>query len=123
MFFVKRITIMMLRMYQVFSSLQGHLHFFVHFIFTFMENLFHGSPDIYVYELNALISYSFNPYCIISIKLVHPRLKSEELKERSTTFPCFKFDSKPRRNELRWFGSPSPLYKLLHIFRCVLASL
>ena len=43
-FFVKRITIMMLRMYQVFSSLQGHLHFFVHFFFTFMEYFFIDHP-------------------------------------------------------------------------------
>ena len=31
-------------MYQVFSSLLGHLHFFVHFSFTFMEHLFFGHP-------------------------------------------------------------------------------
>ena len=31
---------MLFCMYQVFSSLLGHLHFFVHFSFTFMEHLF-----------------------------------------------------------------------------------
>ena len=43
-FFVKRNTIMLFCMYQVFSSLLGHLHFFVHFSFTFMEHLFFGHP-------------------------------------------------------------------------------
>ena len=27
---------MFLHLYQIFSSLQGHLHFFVHFFFSFM---------------------------------------------------------------------------------------
>ena len=31
---------MLFHMYQVFSSLQGHPHFFVHFSFTFMEYFF-----------------------------------------------------------------------------------
>ena len=43
-FFVKRNTMMLFCMYQVFSSLLGHLHFFVHFSFTFMEHLFFGHP-------------------------------------------------------------------------------
>ena len=30
--------------YQVYSSLQGHLHFFVHFSFTFMEHFFFDHP-------------------------------------------------------------------------------
>ena len=38
---------MLLRMYQVFSSLQGHLHFFVHFLFTFMGQFFLGHPKKY----------------------------------------------------------------------------
>ena len=39
-FFVKRNTILLLYMYQVFIFLQDHLHFFLHFFFTFMEQLF-----------------------------------------------------------------------------------
>ena len=35
---------MLWHMYQVFSSLQGHLHFFVHFFFTFMGQFFLGHP-------------------------------------------------------------------------------
>ena len=31
---------MLLYMYQIFSSLQSHLHFFVYFFFTFMEYFF-----------------------------------------------------------------------------------
>ena len=36
--------ILVLFMYQVFIFLLGHLHFFVHFFFTFMENLFMDHP-------------------------------------------------------------------------------
>ena len=35
---------MLFHMYQVFSSLQGHLHFFVHFFCTFMEHFFIVHP-------------------------------------------------------------------------------
>ena len=35
---------MLLYMYQIFSSLRSHLHFFVHFFFTFMEYFFFGHP-------------------------------------------------------------------------------
>ena len=38
---------MFLYMYQIFSSLRGHLHFFVHFFFTFMESFF--VDTLYVY--------------------------------------------------------------------------
>ena len=34
----------LLYMYQIFSSLRSHLHFFVHFFFTFMEYFFFGHP-------------------------------------------------------------------------------
>ena len=35
---------MLLHMYQIFSSLLGHLHFFVHFSFTFVGQFFLGHP-------------------------------------------------------------------------------
>jgi len=35
---------MLFHMYQVFSSLHGHLQFFVHFFFTFMEHFFIDHP-------------------------------------------------------------------------------
>ena len=35
---------MLLHTYQVFSSLVGDLHFFVHFFFNFMEYFFFGHP-------------------------------------------------------------------------------
>ena len=35
---------MLFHMYQVFNSLLGHLHFSVHFLFTFMEQLFNDHP-------------------------------------------------------------------------------
>ena len=39
-FFIKRNTILLLYMYQVFILLLGHLPFFLLFFFTFMENFF-----------------------------------------------------------------------------------
>ena len=35
---------MLLHIYQIFSSLQGHLHFSKHFVFTFMVNFFFDHP-------------------------------------------------------------------------------
>ena len=35
---------MFLSLYQIFIFLLGHLHFFLHFFFTFMENLFKKHP-------------------------------------------------------------------------------
>ena len=43
-FFAKRNTILLLYVYQVFIFLQDHLHFFLHFFFTFMEQLFLDDP-------------------------------------------------------------------------------
>ena len=38
---------MLFHIYQVFSSLQNHLHFFVHFFLTFMEYFFIDHPISY----------------------------------------------------------------------------
>ena len=43
-FFIKRNTILLLYMYQVFILLLRHLPFFLHFFFTFMENFFLRQP-------------------------------------------------------------------------------
>ena len=43
-FFAKRNTILLSYMYQVFIFLQDHLHFFLYFFFTFMEQLFLDDP-------------------------------------------------------------------------------
>ena len=43
-FFGKIFTVMLFHMYQVFSSLLGHLHFSLHFFSTFMEQLFNNHP-------------------------------------------------------------------------------
>ena len=45
-FFVKR-NIMLWHIYQILSSLLRHLHFFVHFFFTFVEQVFFGHPISY----------------------------------------------------------------------------
>ena len=41
------LTILLLYMYQVFIFLQDHLHFFLHFFFTFMEQLFLDDPILH----------------------------------------------------------------------------
>ena len=43
-FFVKMFTMMLLHMKQIFSSLRGHLHFSLHFFFTYLENFFFNHP-------------------------------------------------------------------------------
>ena len=53
-FFAKRITILLLYMYQVFIFLQDHLHFFLHFFFTFMEQFFLDDP-IYTFLCKTII--------------------------------------------------------------------
>ena len=40
----------------IFIFLLGHLHFFLHFSFTFMENLFKKHP-IYLIPLNQMIRF------------------------------------------------------------------
>ena len=44
LFLGKIFTIMLFQMYQVFSSLLGHLHFSLHLFFIFMEQLFMNHP-------------------------------------------------------------------------------
>ena len=52
--FGKILTVMLFHMYQVFSSLQGHLHFSSHFFSTFMEQLFLNHPiSDFVTELSV----------------------------------------------------------------------
>ena len=56
-------------MCQIFSSLQGHLHFFVHFSFTFMEWLIIVHP----------ISH-FRPVILLLVELTEfSHLKSKEI--------------------------------------------
>ena len=43
-FYSKINTIMLLYLYQIFIFLLGHLHFFLHFLFMSMENLFKKHP-------------------------------------------------------------------------------
>ena len=47
-------------MYQVFSSLQGHLQFFVHFFFTFMEHFFIDHPIFYKKICNKTVIMSMS---------------------------------------------------------------
>ena len=42
--FAKRFTILLLYVCQIFSNLQDHLHFFLHFVFSFMGQLFMDDP-------------------------------------------------------------------------------
>ena len=43
-FFAKRFTILLLYVCQVFINLQDHLNFFLHFVFSFMGQLFMDDP-------------------------------------------------------------------------------
>ena len=43
-FYAKINTELLLYLYQIFIFPLGHLHFFLHFFFTFMENLFKKRP-------------------------------------------------------------------------------
>ena len=43
-FFAKRFTILLLYVWQVFINLHDHLHFFLHFVFSFMGQLFMDDP-------------------------------------------------------------------------------
>ena len=52
---------MFLHLYQIFSSLQGHLHFFVHFFFTFMEHFFIGHPIRTIIAGKRPITTSLDP--------------------------------------------------------------
>ena len=65
-FFAKRNTILLLYVYQVFIFLQDHLHFFLHFFFTFMEQLFLDDP---ISGLNSNLS------CYHILAKVSPLLK------------------------------------------------
>ena len=44
LFFTKINTTLLLYLYLIFICLLGHLHFFLHFFFSFMENLFKKHP-------------------------------------------------------------------------------
>ena len=53
----------MLYLYQIFNFLQGHLHFFLYFFSTFMENLFKKHPipsQMLIKECIYLISWAEN---------------------------------------------------------------
>ena len=54
---------MLLHTYQVFSSLEGDLHFYVHFFFNFMEYFFFGHP-IYTAEIFWLSSTPQHPVVV-----------------------------------------------------------
>ena len=49
-FYAKINTTLLLYLYQIFIFLLGHLHFFLHFLFTFVENLFKKHPIHYVHS-------------------------------------------------------------------------
>ena len=60
-FFVKRNTITLFHKYQIFSFLQDHLHFFVHFLFIFMEYLFIVYPIFFTLTQSFLHEYIISP--------------------------------------------------------------
>ena len=64
-FFGKIFTVMLFHMYQVFSSLLGHLHFSLHFFSTFMEQLFNNHPISIILYLGFLP----NAYQVLRVTL------------------------------------------------------
>ena len=61
-FFVKMNTIMLLIMYQIFSSLLGHLPFSVHFFLHFYETTFLGHPIWITTWLNSYWIWCWDQY-------------------------------------------------------------
>ena len=59
-FFGKIFTVMLFHMYQVFSSLLGHLHFSLHFFSTFMEQLFNNHPISVINQPSFFFYYLFS---------------------------------------------------------------
>ena len=76
-FFGKILTVMLFHMYQVFSSLLGHLHFSLHFFSTFMEQLFLNHPisEKWTDGRTDIRTDGWTQYGVIHKKLFH---KSEE---------------------------------------------
>ena len=68
-FFKKRNAIMLLYMCQIFSSLLGHLQFFVHFFFTFMEYFFIDHPISTHQQMNISAHTFFFTYPLFLISL------------------------------------------------------
>ena len=58
---------MLFHMYQVFSSLHGHLQFFVHFFFTFMERFFIDHPISGNLVKSATTNYQFSQTSLAGI--------------------------------------------------------
>ena len=103
-FLAKRNTIILFHMYQVFSSLYGHLHFFVHFFFTFMEYFFIVHP-ISIQSLvcpcllldqtrkNQVIQnqQAMGPILFMLLHLF--RTEKKNCKRKITFFPCVRRSS------------------------------
>ena len=53
---------MLLIMYQIFSSLLGHLSFSVHFLLHFYGVTFFGTPNISFFSLHLIVLYDFFSY-------------------------------------------------------------
>merc|ERR1712198_701663 len=62
-FFIKRNTILLLYMYQVFILLLSHLPFFLLFFFTFMGKFFFET----VFTKNVAYNHSSFSHCLIAI--------------------------------------------------------
>ena len=75
-FFAKRFTILLLSVCQVFINLQDHLHFFLHFVFSFMAQLFMDDP---IFDILASCTRTIlENFCSLEMKnvkqTVHYRL-------------------------------------------------
>ena len=83
-FFAKRNTTTLFYMYQVFSSLQGQLHFFGHFSFTFMEHFFIDHP-IFGSFLSFFMFFCFSNFGLFLYYIGCPKKRcSIKVKEKCT---------------------------------------
>ena len=96
----------MLYLYQIFILLRGHLHFFLHFSYTFMENLFKKHPIS-----TCIIFWLTGPFT----RLFKSVWEREQIAERVCGL---------------WSGIPlklnvpvklSPKYRVITFFRIILA--
>ena len=106
---------MLLSLYQIFIFLLDHLHFFLPFFITFMENLFKKHPI-----LNA---FSYGPHCNTSLDLLNLCSGDfHDCKEKAMTLLRLSFQSLSFFGPVLFCNVSQHLNKMLEargVFTCV----
>ena len=89
---------MLLYMYQIFSSLRGHLHFWVHFFFTFMVNFFFDHPISDAFWRSARAYLSLN--CLLTLSVMFLLLFSSNSAHFSETRAWRTYQRTKRRTNI-----------------------